>query len=77
MPVNLNISQILQALILGILIWGASTLIDIKDRVSVLQANSQRDFGYAADQRADIKRRLDLLEQEMNQYREYKKMYYS
>jgi cell division protein FtsB len=76
MPLNLNISQILQAIIIAILIWFSSTLLSIKDTVTVLQANSQRDFGYAADQRAEIKRRLDLLEQEMNTLR-YKKQTWS
>lgn len=74
MPVNLNVSQILQGLILIMLVWFSTTLLSVKDTVTKLDANSQRDFGYAADQRAEIKRRLDLLEQEMNQMREYRKM---
>lgn len=77
MSPNINIGQILQAIILCILIWFSSTLLSVKDTVTKLDANSQRDFGYAADQRAEIKRRLDLLENEMNQMRDYKKQTYS
>jgi hypothetical protein len=62
MGLNMNVGQILQGAILAILIWFSSTLLSIKDTVTVLQANSQRDFGYAADQRQEIKRRLDNLE---------------
>lgn len=74
MSPNINIGQILQAIILCILIWFSSTLLSVKDTVTKLDANSQRDFGYAADQRQEIKRRLDILENEMNQMREYRKM---
>jgi hypothetical protein len=65
MPLNLNIGQILQAIIIGILIWFSSTLLTIKDTVTTLQANSARDFDYAADQRAEIRRRLESLEMKM------------
>ena len=70
MPINMNVGQILQAVILGMLIWFSSTLLTIKDTVTTLQANSQRDFGYAADQRQEIKRRLDNLENEVNRMRD-------
>jgi hypothetical protein len=66
----MNVGQILQAIIICLLIWFSSTMLDIKDRVSILQANSQRDFDYAADQRTEIKRRLDNLENEVNRMRE-------